>query len=184
MADGNQDIATLIVAAPPARPEALFEGRPVLQAVLTGVATMGLAEPTVTVFTRSTEHLLDTVDIGRGVAVIDEDGSTWASALSVGLDALTRLFADAVAALVVDCDVPIVPAGTVPALIASLRASGKMAAAPTYRYVRAGPVLLGRGLWDRVITSESEQRLEDLLAAHPDWADPVVISAAAPLPIG
>jgi CTP:molybdopterin cytidylyltransferase MocA len=184
VADGNQDIASVIVAAPPARPEAVFEGRPVLEAVVAAVAEMGLAEPTVTVFNRATEHLLDSVDIGSGVAVIDEDGSSWASALSVGLDAVTRLLVDAVAVLVVDCDVPVIPAGTVPALIAGLRSSGKMAAAPTYRYVRGGPVLLGRRLWDRVITSESDQRLEDLLAAHPDWSESVVISEPAPLTIG
>jgi CTP:molybdopterin cytidylyltransferase MocA len=183
VADGNQDIASVVVAVPPARPEAVFEGRPVLEVVLAAVAEFSLAEPTVTVFNRATEVLVESIDLGSGVAVVDEDGSSWASALSVGLDAATRLFVDAVAVLVVDCDVPIVPTGTVPALIASLRTSGKMAAAPTYRYVRGGPVLLGRGLWDRVMSSESDQRLEEWLAAHPGWSDPVVISEPAPFTV-
>lgn len=182
--EGKQEIAGVIVTASPARPQALFEGGPVLEAVISLVAQWGLAGPVVVVFGRDNEHLVESIDLGSCIAVLDEDGNSRSSALSVGLDAVSRLFPDAVAALVIDCDVPEVPMGTVPALIDSLLTSGRMAAAPTYRFVRGGPVLLGRQLWDRIKASDSDQRLEDLLAAHPDWSSTVVISEPAPEPVG
>ena len=154
------------------------EGRPVIEAVLAMVADWDVAEPAIAVF--GSEGDLDDVELGTAVAVIDEAPPAVASAISVGLDAATRILPDAAAALIVDGDVPGVPAGTAASLISEWRRSGSMAAAPQYRYVRSGPVLVGRQLWDRIMASESEQRLVDLLAAHPEWTSTVVISDTAP----
>ncbi|MDH3730124.1 MAG: NTP transferase domain-containing protein [Acidimicrobiia bacterium] len=183
MDEAKQEIAGVIITASPARPQAPFDGAPVLETVLSKAMRWGLATPLVVVFGRDNEHLVESIDLGAGIAVLDEDGSSRSSAISVGLDAVSHVLPDAIAALIIDSDVPGVPEGTVPALIDSLATSGRMAAAPTYRYVRGGPVLLGRQLWDRVMASDSEQRLEEFLAAHPDWASTVVISEPAPEPV-
>ncbi len=180
MDEAKQEIAGIIITASPARPQALFDGKPVLEAVIALAKQWDLAEPVVVVFGKDDEHLVESMDLGGCIAVLDEDGNSRSSAISVGLDAVSHLLPDADAALIIDSDVPEVPGGTVAALVASLATSGKMAAAPTYRYVRGGPVLLGRQLWDHVMTSDTEQRLEELLAAHPEWSSTVVISEPAP----
>ncbi len=145
------------------------------------VARWDLGGPVVVVVNRATEAILDSLVPDAAIVVVDEDGSSWASALSVGLDALTHLSPDAPAALVVDCDVPRIPAATVPALTSEFSKSGMLAAVPQYRYIRGGPVLVGRRLWDRLMASEEDQRLEDLFAAHPEWTRMVVISETAPV---
>ena len=180
MDEAKQEIAGVIITASPARPQAPFDGKPVLEAVIALAKQWDLADPIVVVFGRDDEHLVESMDLGGCIVVLDEDGNSRSSAISVGLDAVSHLFPDAGAAPIIDSDVPQVPEGTVAALVDSLVGSGKMAAAPTYRYVRGGPVLLGRQLWDHVMTAGTEQRLEELLAAHPDWSSTVVISEPAP----
>ena len=180
MADTKSLIAGVILTSAPARPEASYEGRPVVETVLSVAASWPLAEPLVVVFGKDNQRLIDTVNLQGAVAVVDEDGSSRSSALSVGLDAVVHLLPDGEAALIIDCDVPRIPEATVPALIEELATSGKMAATPQYRYLRGGPVLVERQLWDRLMASDSDQRLEDLLAAHPEWSTAVVISESAP----
>ena len=177
----HPDIAAIVLAAD-GHPDATVDGQPALTHVLGMVAGWELATPTVTVFSRTTEDLLEAIDLGEGVAVIDEDGIDRGSALSVGLDALTHLHPEAVATFVVDGDVPGVPSKVPEALISQLESSGRMAAAPQYRYVRSGPVLVGRQLWDPLMASETEQPLAELLTAHPEWTTTVVISERAPAP--
>lgn len=181
MDEAKQEIAGVIITASPARPQASYDGKPVLEAVISLAKQWDLTDPIVVVFGRDDEHLVESMDLGGCLVVLDEDGNGRSSAISVGLDAVSHLFPDTGAALIIDSDVPEVPSGTVAALVDSLATSGKMAAAPTYRYVRGGPVLLGRQLWDHVMTSDTEQRLEELLAAHPDWSSTVVISEPAPV---
>lgn len=180
MAIGHDDVAGLILAVPPTQPATLHHDRPVLLDVLDMVAGWGLASPLVVVFSDATEYLIADVDLGPAVAVLDEDGSNRSSAVSVGLDAITRLLPDVEAALVVDGDVPGIAAPTAAALIAEMGRSEKVAAAPLYRYVRSGPVVVGRRLWDRLMAEDSDQPLHELLSAHPEWTATVVISGRAP----
>ena len=183
MADDIPEIATIVVAAPPLRPGVEFEGRPVLATVLEMVAGWGLATPTTVVLDPTTEYLIEEIDLGGATAVVDEDGGGRSAALSVGLAALARLLPDAVAALIVDGDTPNVPGAAVTALAAELVSSEAMAVVPTYRYVRGGPVLVARQLWDRIMASDHDQRLDEMLAAHPEWTARVVISEPPPQPV-
>ena len=181
MAD-HLDIAAVILAVE-GRLDASVEGKPVLRQVYDTVVGWGAAEPVVIVFSKQTEPLLSSMDLAESVVVIDEDGSGTGSALSVGLDALTHLHPDASAAFVVDGDVPGVPVGLAEALMTELESSGRMAAVPQYRYVRSGPVLVGRQLWDRFMASETDQALAEMLIAHPNWTSTVVVSADAPVAV-
>ena len=88
MAD-HLDIAAVILAVD-GRLDAPVEGKPVLRQVYDTVVGWGAAEPVVIVFSKQTEPLLSSIDLAESVAVVDEDGSGTGSALSVGLDALTR----------------------------------------------------------------------------------------------
>ena len=178
----HPETAAIILAAD-GRPDARLDGDVVLKKVLEMVTDWGVAAPVVVVFSKRTDSLLDAVDLGDAVAVIDEDGSSRSSAVSVGLDALTHLHPDASAAFVVDGDVPGVPPDLAELLMAELTSSGRMAAAPQYRYVRSGPILVGRQLWDRLMALESDQPLAEFLKAHPEWTAAVVISERAPMPI-
>jgi CTP:molybdopterin cytidylyltransferase MocA len=179
----NPDVAAVILAVGPGDPQASYRDMPVLASVIEMVGGWGLGRPAVVVFSADTEPVLDDVDLEGCVAVIDEDGTSRASALSVGLDAIAHLLPEVTAAFVLDADVPAIPQSTVASLIARLRSSGKLAAAPVYRYVRGGPVLIGRPLWDRIIAADSDQPIEELLTAHPDWTVSVVISERAPVAV-
>ena len=174
---------TAVILGVDGRLDAPVEGGPVLSQVHDMVRAWGVAEPVVVVFSKQTESLMGSIDLGESVAVVDEDGSGGGSALSVGLDALTRLHPDAAAAFVVDGDVPGVPDDLAESMMVELESSGRMAAVPQYRYVRSGPVLIGRQLWDRFMASESDQPLAETLIAHPDWTTTVVVSTDAPLPV-
>lgn len=182
MADSN--IAAVVLAVPPVKPATTYNGSPVLAAVLETVSGWGLDGPVIVVFSSATAGLLDAIELGEAIAVLDEDGSSLSSALSVGLDAVTRVSDETSAAFIVYGDTPDVPSATADALVESLTSTARLAAAPMYRYVRAGPVLVARQLWDRLMATDTDQRLEEMLAAHPEWTSTVVISRKAPQPIG
>ena len=52
-------------------------------------------------------------------------------------------------------------------------AEGATAAVPKYRYRRGFPVVLGRSIWERLLGSEGELDLLDLLGSHPEGVQEV-----------
>ena len=47
-------------------------------------------------------------------------------------------------------------------------ADGAVATVPKYRYRRGFPIVLTRGMWERLLGLEGEVDLLDLLGSHPD----------------
>jgi len=52
-------------------------------------------------------------------------------------------------------------------------ADGAAASVPKYRYRRDFPVVLGRGIWERLLGSEGDVDIFDLLESHPDRVEEV-----------
>lgn len=104
------------------------------------------------------------------VAIDPEWKEGSAASLRVGLDVVVRgpatdfivvAFADQLG----------IGAGDVAALIEA--AEGAAASVPKYRYRRDFPVVLGRGIWERLLGSEGDVDLLDLLESHPDGVQEV-----------
>lgn len=124
-------------------------------------------QPGLVVLGADAESLLDAVDLEPFSVLIDpdwEDGEL--SSVQASLDYLQR--DDAVGAiLLVSGDMPVVPAGTVEALVGAYRTSGApQAVVPKYRYVRGRPLLIRRDLWPRLLGLEGGTSVEAVLAAH------------------
>jgi len=98
--------------------------------------------------------------------VIDLEWSEGSAAsLRVGLDVVMRGPATDLV-VIMPADQPGISAGDVASLIKA--AEGAAAAVPKYRYRRGFPVVLGRNIWERLLGSEGDLDLLDLLGSHPD----------------
>ncbi len=140
--------------------------------------------PGLVVLGADAEELLDAIDLEPFSILIDPE---WAdgelSSLQAALDYLQR--DDAVEAiLLVSGDMPIVPAGTVEALLAAYDAPGAPpAVVPKYRYARGRPLLIGRDLWPRLFGLGGGSSVEAVLATHGALAAEVWIDHLPPIVI-
>ena len=119
----------------------------------------------------------DAEDILAGMAPTDAmvvidlewmEGS--AASLRVGLDVVMRGPATDLV-LIARADQPGITAEDVAQLIAA--ADGAAASVPKYRYRRDFPVVLGRGIWERLLGSEGDVDILDILETHPDRVEEV-----------
>jgi molybdenum cofactor cytidylyltransferase len=119
-------------------------------------------------------------DAANVVVIVDpewEEGS--ASPLRAGLDYLTHSSA-VEAAFVVALDTPEIPPAALDELALAHGQADTVVVVPKYRYVRGGPVLLGRDIWPRFLGAEGDLDLEHLLLAHPQWVTEVRVDWAPP----
>ncbi len=105
-----------------------------------------------------------------------------AAPLRVGLDWLTHATGVG-AAFVVDLDTPAVERAVLGELLDAHAGAAKPVTVPKYRYVRGGPVLLGRDIWPRFLSVEGDLDLQQFLLAHPQWVTEVRVDWAPPRPI-
>jgi len=166
------------------RPKQLLDwgGRPLLEKVVGAVAGWGVS-PVVVVLGAHAEEVLERVDLGAALVVLNpewEEGL--ASSLRVGFDLLARR-GEAEWAFVVLGDQPRIPPDVAPALLAAAEEGGRPAVVPVYRYQRGNPVLVGRRLWERLMSLEGDAGAATLLRAHPGWVQEVRFDHPAPADI-
>jgi molybdenum cofactor cytidylyltransferase len=163
------------------RPKQLLDwgGRPLLERVVTAVHTWP-ASPVLVVLGAHAEDILDRVDLGAALVVVNpewEEGI--ASSLRVGFDLLARE-GTADWAFVALGDQPRIPPDVPPALLSAAGESGREAIVPVYRYQRGNPVLVRRPLWPRMMSLQGDAGAGALLKAHPGWVLEVRFDHAAP----
>lgn len=166
------------------RPKQLLDwgGRPLLEQVVAEVAAWGVS-PLVVVLGAHADEILERVDLGDSLVVVNpewEEGL--ASSLRVGFDVLARQ-READQAFVVLGDQPRIPPEVPPALLAAAAETGRPAVVPVYRYQRGNPVLVGRRLWERLMSLEGDAGAAALLRAHPAWVQEVRFDHPAPADI-
>lgn len=147
--------------------------------VLENVASWPVEETWV-VLGSSAEDILDGVNLGDVTVVVNESHEEGiSSSLKVGIDAIMRRRqVDAI--LIVLGDQPAVPDEVPGALIAAMEETRLPVVVPKYRYDRGNPVLVGRLLWERLMSLEGDQGAKGLFAAHPEWVHEVWIDALPP----
>jgi CTP:molybdopterin cytidylyltransferase MocA len=156
------------------RPKQLipWRERPLLEWVVAAVGDWPVDSVAV-VLGASAEQILDTVDLGDSLVVINpgwEEGI--ASSIRVGLDAITRnVRAERV--FIALGDQPRIAGEVPPALLRAMEESGRPAVVPRYRYQRGNPVLIDRWLWPRLMSLEGDTGAAGLLKAHPEWVHEV-----------
>ena len=119
------------------------------------------------------EEILDHVDLGDAIVVIDLEGQhSDAASLRVGIDTLYRL--DEFDTLVlIHADYPGSRGEEVLRMLELHRESHKPAVVPKFRYAVGHPVVIGESLWPRLISMEGAASFDQLLQAHPDWVEEV-----------
>lgn len=119
------------------------------------------------------EEILDKADLGDATVVIDLEGQqSDAGSLRVGIDTLYRL--DEFETLVlIHADYPGSRGEEVLRMLEHHRESHKLAVVPKFRYAVGHPVVIGEGLWPRLISMEGTASFDQLLQAHPDWVEEV-----------
>jgi molybdenum cofactor cytidylyltransferase len=126
------------------------------------------------------EEILEQVDFGDATVVINEsfrDGIS--TSLKVGVDAIQReTRVDAI--LIVLGDQPGVPDDVPGALIEAMVEEKFPAIRPKYRYDRGNPVLVGRLLWERLLSLEGDEGARGFFAAHPELVREVWFDVLAP----
>ena len=143
-------------------------------------------EPGLVVLGADAEDLLDGMEFDPFSVLIDprwEDGEL--ASFQAALDYLQR--DDEVdAILLASGDMPVIPAGTVEAMLAAYATPRRpVAVVPKYRYVRGRPLLIRRNLWPRLLGLGGGSTIESVLATHDApvaevWIDhlpPVVIAS-------
>lgn len=114
------------------------------------------------------------------IVIVDPEWREGDSApLRAGLDFLAQ-DASVEEAFVVSLVTPDLEIGALREVAIGRRAGGTLVAVPKYRYVRGGPVLLGREIWPRFLGAEGDLDIEDLLLAHPQWVTEVRVDWAPP----
>lgn len=164
-----------------ARPKQLldWDGRPLLEHVLAAAFSWPVAG-VVVVLGASAEEILERVDFGEAIAVVNpewEEGL--AATLRVGLDFLSQE-ARWEAVLVALGDQPLIPPEVPPALLAAAEETGRPVVIPVYRYQRGNPVLVARPLWGRLMSLQGDAGAGALFRAHPAWVQEVRFDRAAP----
>ena len=128
-------------------------------------------DDTVVVLGPDAEEILESMAPTDATVVIDFEWSEGSAAsLRVGLDVVMR--GPATEFVVIGlADQPGISAEDVADLIEA--AEGAAASVPKYRYRRGFPVVLGRSIWERLLGSEGDLDLLDLLGSHPDGVQEV-----------
>ena len=112
------------------------------------------------------EEILQSMAPTDATVVIDLEWSEGSAAsLRVGLDVVMRGPATDFVVIAL-ADQPGIGTEDVAALIEA--AEGGAASVPKYRYRRGFPVVLGRSIWERLLGSEGDLDLLDLLGSHPE----------------
>lgn len=145
-------------------------GTSLINRVLADVATWPVDEAVV-VLGPDAEDIVSAMAPTDAMVVIDlewREGS--AASVRVGLDVVMRGPATDLV-LIARADQPGVTAEDVAELIEA--AEGAAAAVPKYRYRRDFPVVLGRGIWERLLGSEGDVDILDLLDTHPDRVEEI-----------
>ena len=156
--------------------EERWQGRSLLDGVVARLA--GLELVVVVVRDASAADLVD--DAANVVIIVDpewEEGT--AAPLRAGLDYLTHS-STVEAAFVVALDTPEIEPAALDELALAHGNAETTVVVPKYRYVRGGPVLLGRDIWPRFLGAEGDLDLEHFLLAHPQWVTEVRVDWAPP----
>lgn len=128
-------------------------------------------DDTVVVLGPDAEEILQSMAPTDATVVIDLEWSEGSAAsLRVGLDVVMRGPATDFV-VIAPADQLGVDAEDVAALIEA--AKDATASVPKYRYRRGFPVVLGRSIWERLLGSEGDLDLLDLLGSHPDGVQEV-----------
>ena len=145
-------------------------GTTMIDRVLTDVSGWPVDDVVVVLGPDAEEIVAAMAPTAATVAIDPEWKEGSAASLRVGLDVVVR--GPATDFVVVGfADQPGIGAGDVAALIEA--AEGAAASVPKYRYRRDFPVVLGRGIWERLLGSEGDVDLLDLLESHPDGVQEV-----------
>lgn len=173
--------AVVVLAAGASRssgiPEQLvaFDGRPLLEQVVAAARSWPV-DGTVVVLGSSAEAILERVDFGDAIVVLDDDWQEGtASSIRVGFDLLTR-DSSWEQAFVAPGDQPNVPPDVPPALLAAAAESSRPAIVPVYRYLAGTPILVDRSMWPRLMALSGDSDVSGLLRAHPEWVEEVRVS--------
>jgi CTP:molybdopterin cytidylyltransferase MocA len=145
-------------------------GTTMIDRVLTDVSGWPV-DDVVVVLGPDAEEIIAAMSSTDATVAIDlewEEGS--AASLRVGLDVVVRGPATDFV-VVAFADQLGIRAEDVAALVKA--AEGAAASVPKYRYRRDFPVVLGRGIWERLLGSEGDVDLLDLLESHPDGVQEV-----------
>lgn len=102
-----------------------------------------------------------------------------AAPLRAGLDWLTRI-GEVDAAFVVTLDAPEIEPDVLVQIATAHAAAESSITVPKYRYVRGGPVLLGKEIWPRFLGAEGALDIEQLILAHPQWVNEARVDSAPP----
>lgn len=171
-------VAAIVLAAGASRrlgrPKQLLplRGRPLLEKVVAMAASWPV-DQVVVVVGSSAEEILDAVDFGEAVVVVNDDWDEGiASSLRVALDFLSR-DSSYDRAFVALGDQPSIPADVPAGLLAASEVATRPALVPVYRYERANPVLFARSLWERLMSLEGDMGASGILKAHPEWVEEV-----------
>lgn len=128
-------------------------------------------DDTVVVLGPDAEEILQSLAPTDATVVIDLEWSEGSAAsLRVGLDVVMRGPATDFVVIAL-ADQPGISAEDVEALVEA--AEGAAASVPKYRYRRGFPVVLGRSTWERLLGSEGDLDLLDVLGSHPDGVQEV-----------
>jgi CTP:molybdopterin cytidylyltransferase MocA len=140
-------------------------GTTLIDRVLADVSSWPV-DDTVVVLGPDAEEILESMASTAATVVIDLEWSEGSAAsLRVGLDVVVRGPATDLV-VIVPADQPGIGAEDVEALIEA--AEGATAAVPKYRYRRGFPVVLARSMWERLLGSEGDLDVLDLLGSHPE----------------
>jgi molybdenum cofactor cytidylyltransferase len=123
--------------------------------------------PGLVVLGADAEELLDAVDLDPFSVLIDpqwSDGEL--SSLQAALDYLER-DDEVEAILIVSGDMPLIPAGTVEAMLAAYGTPRRpLVVVPKYRYARGRPLLIRREVWPRLLGLGGGSAVETVLASQ------------------
>jgi molybdenum cofactor cytidylyltransferase len=140
-------------------------GTPLIDRVLADIARWPV-DDTVVVLGPDAEEILQVMAPTDATVVIDLEWSEGlAASLRVGLDVVMRGPATDLV-VIAPADQLGVGAEDVEVLIDAARDAS--ASVPKYRYRRGFPVVLERSIWERLLGSEGDLDLLDLLGSHPE----------------
>lgn len=148
-------------------------GRPLLERVTRRLAEW--TDPLIAVIGSEAELILDEVDFGDAVVLIDyEWGSGPGASLRAGLDYLARTRVHRPAFVTLG-EQPGIDQSGFDALVAA-HAGG--VTVPVYRYEWGYPLLIDRSQWERFMSRELDPL--DVARAHPEWVTEVRTDARMP----
>lgn len=175
-------VAAILIATEPSPGEmATLAEESVRSGNLLRSTAQRLEELAIVVIVVRDESLAGLVDgLANVVVLVDPEWSEGASSpVRAGLDFLEQS-GGIDEAFIVQVSLPGVDARVLAEMVEARRDGGTLVAVPKYRYVRSGPVLLGRDIWPRFLGAEGPLDLEALLLAHPQWVTEVRVDVAPP----